>query len=268
MTTLIIGDSHGIFLARSLGSVRKGVWDEALAAPLPVVGDDGAPMAEFILLNGKARFFQRDAQGVQVAPPHAGTLAAHDGPGTLCLISLRGNDHNGRFMLRHDMPFDFVCPHVPEQLALGRQFLPRDVVLRELRSSAALVAQELSAIQQKMPRAQLAFVLPPPPIPDIDHIRSNPEAFDLSRFEIEDKWVRLKIYHAYMDVLREVCQTLGVPLLAPPAAALDKDGFLAAPHWQGATHAAPSYYRLLLQPQTSSTATPTRTNRAPVQATA
>ncbi len=266
MSTLIIGDSHGIFMARSLGSVRKGVWDAALAAPLAVTDEAGGHLADFLLLNPKAQVFARQGDAWAIADPWAGRLAAHNQPDTLCLVSMHGNDHNGRFMCRHEVPFDFICPQVPDPILLGRQIIPRAVMLRQLGSSAALVGGKLGAIQRLLPRARIVFVLPPPPIADAAQIQANPEAFDFERHPIEDKWLRLKVYHAYVEVLSQACHALNVPVLPPPAQARDADGFLAAPHWQGATHAAPSYYSLLLPPLLKTPATPTRTHHAPVQA--
>lgn len=263
MSTLIIGDSHGIFLARSLGIVTKGVWDVALDAPLPVVDETGEPLADFVLLNPKASVFCRQGHAMAISEPFSHALAKHEAPDALCLVSMHGNDHNGRFLCRHEVPFDFVCPHVPDVLALGRQFIPRSVVLQQLGVSGAVVAAKLAAIRRRLPRANMMFVLPPPPIPDPEQIQTHPEAFDFNRHQLEDKWVRLKIHHAYADVLAEACRQLDVPVLPPPAAALDAEGFLAKPHWQGATHAAPSYYTLLMQQHPL-----TRTRHAPLQALA
>lgn len=261
MNTLIIGDSHGIFLARSLGTVQKGVWDAMLEAPLPVLDEEGGHLADFVLLNPKAKFFGEQAGRRVIAAPFASALTRHNQAESLCLVSLHGNDHNGRFMCRHAVPFDFVCPQVPDQIQLGRQIIPRAVMLRQLGTSGAIVADKLGAIQRLLPHARIVFVLPPPPIPDAAQLLSNPEAFDFERHPIEDKWVRLKIYHAYVEVLAQACHQLSVPVLPPPPKALDAEGFLARPHWQGATHAAPSYYSLLLAQHPL-----TRTHHAPVQA--
>jgi hypothetical protein len=251
MKTLIIGDSHGVYLARHLGTLEKGIWDRQLPAPLPIVDEQGALQAEFVLLNPSSTLFvkQVSAQSeVTAISPHFATQLAHyNDAQTLCMVSLHGNDHSGRFMCQHEVPFDFVCPHVPDHLALGRQIIPRQVMIRQLSGSAGIVGRKLQAIVALLPKASLQFMMPPPPIPDIEHLKSNPEAFNFAQHAIEDKWVRLKIYHAYCEALSLVCQQLGVPVLTPPAATLDDDGFLAAEFWQGATHATPAYYAQLLQ---------------------
>lgn len=101
-------------------------------------------------------------------------------------------------------------------------------------------------------RAHVFHLLPPPPKADNDYIRRYHEsrfaAEGLGEFAPHSPGLRLSCWQMQRDCLAELCEEIGVELLAPPAVTMDADGFLD-PHYYGkdVTHANRRYGEQLLR---------------------
>ena len=250
INTLIIGDSHGFFMAKYLGEF-KAKWEDVLNGPLPVISKDDVHVADLILLNGKLNFFslwqQEGVVVAEIANNFFATLKMYNNKEAICFFLNHGNEHNARFMCQHIQPFDFFDSTMPDKLITGRQIIPRSAIYKQLMVVKPIIETEIRTLKTYISNANIFFVAPPPPIPSEDHIRKFPEIFNFNENVLEDKWLRLKIYKLYLEILAIICGECNVKLLMPPSECIDKCGFLKEIFWTGCTHASPNYYEFVIQ---------------------
>jgi len=241
---LLIGASHALYMAQALGPVQADLA-QASAGAVPIEAPELKDSFKLLLLSPKTQFlsFTRGPAGLQVAA-NASLLREvreHDRADSKVFMLINGNEHNARFMVQTDPPFDFVHPRVPGVIA-GRQILPLSLIHQIIAESLTLTQLTVAYLARTLPQAERFFVAPPPPIRSEAHIRGQPEIFDFSRAKVEDARVRLKIYEVYLDCLAQAVQPTGVTLLLPPPEHRDAQDFLAQPCWHMCTHATSDYY--------------------------
>ena len=169
------------------------------------------------------------------------------------VLAVMGNEYNGLVMVRHPDPFDFVSPHGPEDMTEGFDVIPfaaiRDRVAQVISVNTALFVQDFADHFD----GPIDVLVPPPPIPDADHIMSNPGKFgDRAReYGINPALLRLKVWRLYAATLGDTVAAMGrddIRVLTAPARALDAQGCLDESCWSGdPTHANQRYGRMLLQ---------------------
>lgn len=251
--TLIIGDSHGFFMAEHLGKF-DAKWTDSIDSTLKVTNKEGLHAADLILLNGKLNFYSRWLHDgivfAEITPNFTEILKSYNNQSTTCFLLNHGNKHNAKFMCTHSQPFDFFDPRFPDKLILGRQIIPISVIYKQLETEKPVIEVELQALKSNIPLALICFVAPPPPIPSEEHIKKFPEIFDFNIHTLEDKWVRLKIYKIYLELLTDICNGCGIKFLLPPSETLDEHGFLKENFWNACTHASSDYYEFVIQSAT------------------
>lgn len=249
MKLIFFGASHAFFMAQCAGSF-SGDWNDVIDGPLPVIAGDGSEVGHLVLASPRAALFELagvDGQlTARINPHYASRLLALDNAQHSSFFLLGGNEHNSLFMCRHPVPFDFHDERSSAPLQAGRQIIPTQVVRDHLQAAVDRSSGPLKLALASLAHTHRAVVAPPPPIPSEEHVLGTPEAFDFAAQPLEDRWVRLKIYRLYLDILTELCASLGVPLLGPPRGTVDEHGFLAREFWNAATHAQPAYYRSML----------------------
>lgn len=242
---IIVGDSHGFFLAKSFGDFSE-VWDSEIDKPLKVM-QDGAISAEYLLLGPRVQFFMANQTALWINPAFAGVIDEAKERWSRCLLSIEGNQHNSNFLLAGPRPFDFHDPGMADRYVDGRQILPRSTVIGFFERCLSSFRAKIELLQAALGSMPIDFVAPPPPIPSESHIRDFPEAFDFTKDKLNDPLVRLKLYRAYIEVLSGYCAEAGVRVMLPPPCALDEVGFLRREFWNHCTHATPEYYQYLVQ---------------------
>ena len=247
---LIIGDSHGFYMAKHLGEF-KAAWEDVINGPLPVINKADDHVADLILLNGKLYFFslwqQEGIEFLEIASHFSETLKAYNNKETTCFLLNHGNEHNARFMCRHTQPFDFFDSSMSNKLISGRQIIPRSTIYKQLLVVKPMIEAEIRALKSNIPNANIFFIAPPPPIPSEAHISKFPEIFDFNKHVLEDKWLRLKVYNLYLELLTLISIECAIHFLPPPSECIDEHGFLKEIFWNGCTHASPDYYKFVMQ---------------------
>jgi hypothetical protein len=248
--TLIIGDSHGYCMAKHLGEYMAK-WEDVINAPIPIISIDGCHIADFILLNEKLNFFslwlQEGIVHAEIASNFSETLKTYNNKETVCFLINHGNEHNVRFMCQHIQPFDFFDSSISDKLISGRQIISRSVIYKQLEVVKPMIEAEMQALKSYIPDANIFFVAPPPPIPSENHIRKFPEIYNFNINILEEKWLRLKIYKLYLELLTIICGEFDIKFLPPPSECIDECGFLKEIFWAGCTHASPDYYDFVIQ---------------------
>lgn len=245
---LIIGDSHAGFLAKAFGEYAGGFDDINLGQAIPIVCD-GETVAECIIINPyKTAFFTERFENegcnlvISVDSLFYPILQMRSGRCQRVLLSLMGNSHNAQFMMQAGVPFDFHDPRWPGLYQSDHQVMPREVLLQHFDVSARLLSVKLNLLRQYLGDVPMYWFAPPPPIPSHEHIAAFPEGFRMAENGITHPWVRLKIYHSYVDILAAVAEEQGVFVLRAPEACIDENGFLLPLYWNHCTHATPEYY--------------------------
>ena len=245
---LIIGSSHALYMSEATGTFEAN-WDAATSDTIRIATKSGHDTSILYALTAPPFVvFTSHPNGTATAAlgPLIEKAAPFNTPDSKVIFSIGGNEHNAAFMYANPVPFDFFDPKVP-QMDSARQIIPlaemNDILRRRL--SRSQVATRLAA--QKLPLAQRYYLAPPPPIPSSEHIASQPEIFDFKKFKVENKFVRLKIYNLYLEIMSSFCRDNGIQFIEPVYKNCDTDGFLLEDFWSGCTHAKPEYYSGIVQ---------------------
>jgi hypothetical protein len=240
---LILGSSHVLMFARAVGDFAADL--DAATRDLVHIESPRGVQNSLLFTTNRPGFVElkRAPNGGIVGEfgPLMDKVRAFNRPGAKVILGIGGNEHNIRFLTADPRPFDFVHPISPG-VEPGRQLVPaREIaaVMRALLERTLVVTRLIAA---ELPKAQLHYLPPPPPIPSDEHLRANREVFDFTTRGIEAASVRLKIQALYMEILQGFCAATGIRLIPPVTENQDDRGFLAEPYWQGATHATSAYY--------------------------
>lgn len=192
----------------------------------------------------------------------AGALAAsHDGalpqlraflaehPDVPALLSYGGNEHNQLALIEHPVPFDFHHP-AGARVDPARWLIP-SAAMRDYLAPFVRRLGDLMAGFRKLAPTRAAWVqLPPPPIPDEQHIRDHPEPFreKIATNGISPYGVRHKMWLLQCELMRAHAAAAGLQVLEVPPAALDADGRLIPAAWGvDGVHASPWYGECVLR---------------------
>ena len=245
---LIIGSSHALYLSEAVGTFQAN-WDVATSDVIEIATRSGAETSVLYALTAPPFVeFRTNSNGITTAalgPLIDKALRFNDSKSKV-IFSIGGNEHNAAFMYANPVPFDFFEPKFPE-MDSSRQTIPlaemKDILRRRL--SRSQVAMRLAA--QRLPAARCYYLTPPPPIPSAEQIGSQPEIFDFSKRPVESKFIRLKIYNVYVELMSIFCSENGILFIPPQSENCDESGFLLDRFWLGCTHATPEYYSRIVE---------------------
>jgi hypothetical protein len=165
-----------------------------------------------------------------------------------------GNVYNIYGLFEPDPPFDFVHPELPTlPVRKDAQLVPYGAV-KAIFSRAAERTRRFYRCLPRLNVAGIVHVEAPPPIADEEQCRRSidqrvmKKALKLPKdVRISSPEFRLKLWMCQSDVHRDICREQGVIYVAPPAEALDAQGYLVPAGWHGATHASAWYGSLTLK---------------------
>ena len=246
-TNLIIGSSHSIRFTQYIGSIEELE---------NVAGQEGLVIKsrledEFILfyMNPSTPFLSYTIENDLLISHYHGDainkIRELNKPGNKTFFQIGGNEHNSYFFIENKLPFDFFDPSI-KTIIKKRQVIPRKVIVNFLRKQMSYTQLSLGTLSKELSLTQKYFIAPPPPIPSEEHIKKSPEVFNLEKDVLEDKYVRLKIYNIYTELLQEFCEMNDVLLIKAPEDTLDSERFLKEEYWYHSTHAQPNYYGRVL----------------------
>jgi hypothetical protein len=163
------------------------------------------------------------------------------------LSLIGGSAHTVLGVVEHPRPFDFVLPSAPRlPVDQTREIVPAEAVRAKLYEMAMPYLENLTALLA-VARGPVLQIEPPPPVADEERIRRFMpwDMFPGQPREIAPKWMRYKLWRMHVEVIRTICSTFGVNVMAAPKAAMDADGFLANDYDQDGAHANGAYGALL-----------------------
>lgn len=231
-------------MARSYGDIQ-GLSTGIADRPLEVL-HAGQEVAHFVFVDNDRDFFSLDpvTQSYVLHPNFASWFDTHGARYASCYVLLEGNIHNSKFAVMQGQPVDFWDSGLPAIWQTGVQLVPRSVVESYFAPFVARLQHKVHVLAAALRDVQVQVVLPPPPIASNEQIAAAWSG--VAREQVANAWLRLKVYRLYSALIQQNLQDNGLFTLPPPVAAMDENGFLIQPLWEGATHAQPDYYRLLV----------------------
>lgn len=237
----IFGDSHSIVIRRALklraASDRRSKVARIVVERMEIVKtlDDGRTVT-----GGVA--YADAIEALAAAPPDSVFISV-----------IGGNIPNGFGMMQHPVRFDYFEPSRPD--------LPTDetatiipVATLEEQFEALLRERDWKSIRTlREPFRGRAYLLAaPPPKEDNEFIARNAESQfkrrGIAEIGVSPPGLRLKLWHLQKRLMDEMCASIGMRPLAPPAAGLTPTGFLAPAYYgEDATHANADYGELVLE---------------------
>jgi hypothetical protein len=166
-----------------------------------------------------------------------------------------GGEHT-EIALFNIWPFDVYMPDDdPQQAISGNcEVVPYDVMLA---TCASYISTSLPFVQRIKSLSSLPMhhILPPPPTAGEDYVRADvgPDFCEWAdRSGISPAPLRQKVWRLCCIAARQIYSNMGIPVIEPPAAALDERGFLA-PQYQrlDLVHANGNYGALVVDSMVS-----------------
>jgi hypothetical protein len=246
---LVIGSSHSVFFSRCVGEADCN-WNQASTDLIPIRSRLEQETFSWLFITPNTRFLDFRVKGDELVITHdehfTNLVRQFNVTGSRVFFMVGGNEHNSRFFYRADHPFDFPHEKVTGFLE-GRSILPSSSMRGIIKSITSNTQYSLQFLAHELQLATKFIVAPPPPIGSEEHILAHPEKFDFSRYQLEDRSVRLKFYELYLENLAYIASALNIILLRPPEQNRDEDGFLKKAFWEKCTHANAGYYNAVLE---------------------
>lgn len=168
-----------------------------------------------------------------------------DEPGTEVVLAVPGAEWWYWSLTPGPSPFDFVDPLHDDGVPLIGQVIPYDLFMNKARLALRYVRFIADAVRSVAP-LPLSLSPPPPPTRDVEAMFTQTVAGvgapgrrhqglvhvvkglapTIEQYGFSPASFRLKVWRASMRAVEEICEEAGITYLAPPAAALDADGFL------------------------------------------
>jgi hypothetical protein len=164
-------------------------------------------------------------------------------PAAPVLLSYAGNEHNLLALVEHPEPFDFEhadgAPPDPR-----RWIVPARVMRAHMAAYVERLRRWMHGFRAAFPGRAAWLLLPPPPLPDPDHIAAHPAVFaeKVATCGVAPYAVRHKVWRLQCELMREFAAETGMAVLEAPASALDGEGRLRRDAWgNDAVHASTWY---------------------------
>lgn len=113
----------------------------------------------------------------------------------------------------------------------------------------ASIASLLTALYEAFPGAKRAYLNPPPPIGDWEHIKHHPGAFagKIQCGPAPDA-LRIALYRIQTDCFRSLAEKNGAMFIEPDPSTITPEGFLAKGYFnRDPTHGNAAYGKLMLK---------------------
>ena len=157
---LILGDSHAVHLAFSLGAINGTIEPEFAGLALDVL-DDGQKRGEFILSDHRRSVFLLNNEMCFLDPNVESLLLSRSSLYEFCILSL-GNFFHNDFFIKRDPAFDFSDPTVPHFLQ-GAQIISREVIVNHFRTRMTPFVYQILAIKKLLKDLEIFYIGCPPP---------------------------------------------------------------------------------------------------------
>jgi hypothetical protein len=172
----------------------------------------------------------------------AKTILTFAAPDVICLC-IKGNLHNSLGIFESPTAISIGADEADAQGLNdpSRSFIPFNVMVDHFfwNTDPTLIGDLFAAF----PDALRAYMNPPPPIGDWDHILSNPGPFaDQIKNGPAPKTLRRQLYRAQTTAMRRIADLYDAAFLMPPASMMEEEGFLLKEFWgNDPTHANADY---------------------------
>ena len=156
--------------------------------------------------------------------------------------------HERLFLMQHPRKFDFVLPdHVELPMQADAEIVPWGAVHKTC-ANALELDLKIIALAHQVTTGLFVHVMVQPPLED-DALALAMTPFTRAQvpvFEVSKASLRLKIYRVCCSITQEWCAERGIPILLPPAEAINERGFLKPQFALNTTHGDRAYGSLVL----------------------
>lgn len=156
--------------------------------------------------------------------------------------------HERLFLMQHPRKFDFVSPELPElPFQPDAEVVPFGAMYRTC-ASALELDLKLIALARATATGPFYHIMVQPPLED-DALALAMTPFDRAHvplFAVSKSSLRMKIYRLCCAITEAWCDAHGVPILPPPAEAVNERGFLKPDLALNTTHGNQAYGELVL----------------------
>lgn len=171
--------------------------------------------------------------------PQAQRIRALASGADLVFLSLHGNQHNSITLVQSERPFGFSAVGTGVSADTdGRKsglYIPVNVMLAVLREKLKATERQLCFFSELFSGFRIVHCESPPPNPDEDFIRKNPGVFsallEKPGARIAPPLIRLMVWRLQSQVMKLLCDDLGIGYLPCPPETLDAAGFTRPEFW-------------------------------------
>lgn len=156
-----------------------------------------------------------------------------DGPWSLVVSLIGGNDHNILGLLNHPQRFDLVLPMEPDLPLDGEaEVIPFSVVQQRLLRPASQKLAVLIELRRSL-SVPIVHLESPPPIPSAEHIKTYPNFFKdkIDQLGVAPATLRYKLWRTHSDIYAAACQAAGIQFIPAPPEMQDDRGMMIEQAW-------------------------------------
>lgn len=148
------------------------------------------------------------------------------------LAMINGQEYQVISIVNHPQPYDFPYPGDDTPLRADAEIIPYAVMRAQLTRLTELAVSIFLEPLGELLASPVYLVVPPPPIPDENHILAYPGPFaeQAKQHGIAPAPFRRKMWNLYRDVLKAEGERFGAIVLDPPAASVN-DGYFVEEYW-------------------------------------
>ncbi len=252
MKNLIIGSSHSLYFSHHLGKVEINQQNINSVRERPIKIESHYPFyfEIFFIYNQtqieitNSEYIENDV--IKFSHPFFNYAAEFDSPKNNIILLLGGNEQNVLFLTQNKVPFDFYHPQLPN-IKEDRQLIPTNVIWEMLSKKWESNDKLARFLCASFPLSKKYFIAPPPTLANDSYLINNDTYFDLKNKNIEDSYIRLKVYEMYLNIVSATCEKNGIVFIPPDINKRDKNGYLLDCYKHNFSHASPAYYESTMQ---------------------
>jgi len=144
------------------------------------------------------------------------------------VLSISGSDYLPFCIANSEPLFDIILPNHPHLPKIeNAQLIPYQEMKKKLRQYIRHVVLGIKVIKDIVP-VPIFYLESPPPIEDNNYLLKNPgwASHMIDKSGLSFPALRLKLWQLHSEIVKEMCDQVGVTFLSVPRQCLNEQGFL------------------------------------------